>query len=813
MATWSDAKLTEKGRALQEKLTAGEILTITKVLTGAGKVSVPELHKQTEVAQPRQSINLEPVEMLDEGKAKLPVLLTNHGVAEAYTAHQIGVYASDPDKGEILYCIVQDEDGEWIPAADMADNFTVSWELEVGYGNASGINIRFGDDLWMTYPTATAMFLQKTELEEEKDKMLEAIKTIQPAVLTGTEDPDTATPGKTGQFYVNTETGKLFVCQEMAGESFIWREAGTEPLFPQIIVSAPIGTLVTCSDGKTILSEMAAGEVTFHIPRYGNWTIQAKRQEEVTRQQVIQVDAARRYKATLAFPAATLIIAAAAGAAVTAVYGAARYTGTCGADGTCSLEIDKVGTYTVTAEIHGAASSSATVYITDLDSRYEAVLKFMALTVTIDSGSVVTVTDGNSTLTETSTGTAVFYLPSAGTWTVSAALEDDTVSEEITISGYENYEVELIYKKVFGVVWSYGDISTALRRITRANDPHGYVTVDITQEPIAAVGVEGGRSPFDSYMPWCGMQEYNIIGNAVAYKQGEEGFSRSLYDTMVKIPAFYFKIMDDPQSEMRYFYVADKEVAGFTLHPGSGRYVGKYNTGSDFVSKSGLEPLTGSTRSAIRTNVRAKGTDWWKYDIATHNAVQLLYLVEFANWDSQEKIGLGYVNSTKVQTNGGTDSLAYHTGRAAGINGETAVQYRWMENLWGNVSEWLDGISSYGRTVYVCTDPKDYADRYYSDPLDWTFDNNITGFISKLLYVEQYPWLLFASEATGNQNTYIPDRFALHTTIDSQNYGISSGGAYNSNLMAGLFHSGSAASSGSSIVGSRLIFGPAEEAE
>lgn len=813
MATWSDAKLTEKGRALQEKLAAGEALTITKVLTGAGKVLATDLDKQTEVTDPKQSINLEPVEMLAEDKVKLPVILTNHGVAEAYTAHQIGVYANDPEKGEILYCIVQDEDGEWIPPADAAKNFTVSWELELEYGNASDINIHLHDDLWMTYPTAVAMFIQKTELDEEKDKMLEAIKTIQPAVLTGTEDPNTATPGKTGQFYVNTETGKLFVCQETAGESFIWREAGTEPLFPQIIVSAPIGTLVTCSDGKTTLSETADGEVIFHIPRYGNWTIQAKRQEEVTRQQVIQVDAARRYKATLAFPAATLIIAAAAGAAVTAVYGATRYTGTCGADGTCSLEIDKVGTYTVSAEIQGGTSSSATVSITDLDSRYEAVLKFMALTVTVDSGSVVTVTDGNSTLTETSTGTAVFYLPRTGTWTVSAALEDDTVSEEITISGYENHEVELIYKKVFGVVWSYGDISTALRRITRANDPHGYVTVDITQEPIAAVGIEGGRSPFDSYMPWCGMQEYNIIGNTVAYKQGDEGFSRSLYDTVVKIPAFYFKIMDDPQSEMRYFYVADKEVAGFTLHPGSGRYVGKYSISADYVSKSGIEPLTYTSRTGLRTNIKTKGANWWQYDIATHSAIQLLYLIEFADWDSQETIGLGHVNGTKAQDNGGTDSLAYHTGRAAGIEGETAVQYRWIENLWGNIFGWLDGNAIHGNTIYIRTDPNEYTDRYYNDPLEWTLKTNYSGYVSKLLYDEKYPWLFFGIETEGTADTYIPDWQGISSIGSSPNFGMIYGGNYNNSRMAGLFFGSANYSESTAAVGSRLIFGPAEEAE
>lgn len=44
------------------------------------------------------------------------------------------------------------------------------------------------------------------------------------------------------------------------------------------------------------------------------------------------------------------------------------------------------------------------------------------LVVTVDSGAEVTATDGTTTLTETSNGTATFHLPNGGTWMVSAAL-------------------------------------------------------------------------------------------------------------------------------------------------------------------------------------------------------------------------------------------------------------------------------------------------------------------------------------------------------------------------------------------------------
>lgn len=83
------------------------------------------------------------------------------------------------------------------------------------------------------------------------------------------------------------------------------------------------------------------------------------------------------------------------------------------------------------------------------------------------------------------------------------------------------------------------------------------------------------------------MDEYNIINNAVSYKKGQSGFSRSSYDTVVFIPEYYFRIIDDAANKKRYFYIADKAKSGFTKHPGSGKYVGRYNTISGHYSKTG----------------------------------------------------------------------------------------------------------------------------------------------------------------------------------------------------------------------------------
>ena len=54
--------------------------------------------------------------------------------------------------------------------------------------------------------------------------------------------------------------------------------------------------------------------------------------------------------------------------------------------------------------------------------------------------------------------------------------------------------------------------------------------------------------------------------------------------------------------------------------------------------------------------------------------------------------------------------MNYHTGRAAGADGNTMVTYRWIENLWGTIFEWCDGFNANNRLAYICLDPAQFAD-------------------------------------------------------------------------------------------------------
>lgn len=170
MAVWKDGALTNDGLALQAKMVAGSVLTITRIVSGAGVVPVADLQDQTAVTGPRKELSAEPIVINSNAQAEIPVLLENNGVTTAYTAYQIGFYAMDPDKGEILYFISQDATGEPIPTETDSPRFSVSWTFIVGYGNASQITIIIDPKTYITYETAMDLFAPRGfGLGEEKN--------------------------------------------------------------------------------------------------------------------------------------------------------------------------------------------------------------------------------------------------------------------------------------------------------------------------------------------------------------------------------------------------------------------------------------------------------------------------------------------------------------------------------------------------------------------------------------------------------------------------------------------------------------------
>lgn len=445
------------------------------------------------------------------------------------------------------------------------------------------------------------------------------------------------------------------------------------------------------------------------------------------------------------------------GATWTLIGGGENYSGV--VDSTLKAVVPVMGVntlYTVSAAVGGTTYTAEIATLDYFTALSLALTQFQAtITVTVDSGSTVTAVCGTTTLTKTSTGTAIFTVGKAGTWTITATKDGntDTGTVSITASG-QSKSLTLDYAAVFGVCWDTSNSSTALTRLTKTSDPYGFVTKNITTEPVPAVGTGAGSSPFDNYAPWNGMKKCSLLSDGSVYAwENQTDFSYLDAYVMVYIPTFY--VAQKRKDAKQYFYISDKAKTGFTKHPGSGKFVGRYHMNSDGYCNSGQPPYVNMTRAVARSKAKNNGGKFCLYNFATYCAIIWLYVMEFADWNCQNKIGRGYVdNHNSAINSGGTDSMTYHTGRAAGTDGSTAVQYRWIENLWGNVYQWIDGFNANGTTAYYRIDPSRYADdtaNGYNQigtlpPNGWIKDLTVTD-----------NGLLIPKSVGGSETTFIPD--------------------------------------------------------
>ena len=169
MASWNNVTKTEQGLALEQKLlTQEKPLRLVSARSGAGKVNPTQLVKQTAVSDPKQTLELRPVYLSEENTATIPVMLSNAGLAEGYTLYQVGIYAEDPDGGEVLYIIAQTDiiSGESVPGAAESAGYSIDWNIAVKVSKASSIEVAVNEAGKLTLSQADALYLRKETMDD-----------------------------------------------------------------------------------------------------------------------------------------------------------------------------------------------------------------------------------------------------------------------------------------------------------------------------------------------------------------------------------------------------------------------------------------------------------------------------------------------------------------------------------------------------------------------------------------------------------------------------------------------------------------------
>jgi len=148
------------------------------------------------------------------------------------------------------------------------------------------------------------------------------------------------------------------------------------------------------------------------------------------------------------------------------------------------------------------------------------------------------------------------------------------------------------------------------------------------------------------------------------------------------------------------------------------------DTGNDVLSSvNGKKPFSEITRANFRSIAALRGTGWRQFDFHLASAIQLLYLVEYADFYSQSTIGLGltdWVGATWNTYN--ADHAINNTGLSNGDGDATAnvsggdgvlgsyMTYRGIENWFGHLWQFVDGFNINANVPYVCNTDTDFAD-------------------------------------------------------------------------------------------------------
>ncbi len=308
----------------------------------------------------------------------------------------------------------------------------------------------------------------------------------------------------------------------------------------------------------------------------------------------------------------------------------------------------------------------------------------------------------------------------------------------------------------------------------------------------AQIGAEPVRNDFDNIYPWSEIitVNYDTKENKIVAKYGEDGFkfNGSNGQVMTVIPEFWWKReqKEEDGDTYEYIYITDKATVGY--EHSKEFMIGRYTiSGSSTAisSKSGVKPLNTAIAN-FRTYAKNLGEGFGIMDYH-YFLIQLLYLVEYADYDSQKILGKGNVSNSSTVASGGCDLLGMKSGSITNDSKHSMI-YRGIEDIYGNSWQFVDGVNIKDGQVYVCTKPNEYAlnkfDECYN-PLSY-ISGSSSGYISKIGYDSDNPLFAFPTEANGSSSTYIPDYYYK----DSKNIVISVGGDFDGIAGPGLWYWG-----------------------
>ena len=191
MALFKKAVITEKGLALITKVQMGATtLKFIKLATGDGSYGDEDVSGRMELKNKKQEFQLSSISVVDNDTVKVRAVISNGGLQEGYYIREIGLFAQDPDEGEILYSLAVAYEGKWdyLPPETEVSPSTINLDIFSSVANASTVTIQGG----------TGAYASAADLENLAEKLQDHIDTGPIVVI---EENIPASARKAGHWY------------------------------------------------------------------------------------------------------------------------------------------------------------------------------------------------------------------------------------------------------------------------------------------------------------------------------------------------------------------------------------------------------------------------------------------------------------------------------------------------------------------------------------------------------------------------------------------------------------------------------------
>lgn len=166
MSEFRQLIITNKGQSLMAKLIAGKAnVTFTKVAASATTYNDSQIPALTALSNIKQQVAVSKVTRINSVAVQVDAAMENSALTTGYYMNSIGLYANDPDDGEILYAVAGANVGAYMPPYNGITVSGAYLKLVTTVSNASNVSMTVDPAAVATVGDINALQAEITDIQ------------------------------------------------------------------------------------------------------------------------------------------------------------------------------------------------------------------------------------------------------------------------------------------------------------------------------------------------------------------------------------------------------------------------------------------------------------------------------------------------------------------------------------------------------------------------------------------------------------------------------------------------------------------------